>query len=150
MDILSLSTGFLIGTATGAAGSYLADKFTDKRREKKLAKEQEKLWQDIERRFPSVIAEMRSDFSMPTERNVRAFFVKTSNTMIGLVSEPCFEYHTDKHPDIHPAVLYLAQHDFISEITPGNCPMYRVHEKLVDWLMKPNNSFRPTPLRGSA
>lgn len=150
MDILSLTIAFLVGTATGAAGTYMADKYTDVRRDKKLAKEQEKLWQDIERRFPAVIADMRSDFSGQDGRNVRAFFVKESNTVLGFVSEPCFEYHTDKHPDIRPAVLHLAQHGFITDITLGNCPMYRVHEKLVDWLMKPNDSFKPTPLRSSA
>jgi hypothetical protein len=135
MDILSTAIGFLIGAATGATGSYLADKYTDIRREKKLAKEQEKLWIDIQRRFPAIIAEMRADFSAAEARHVRAFFVKASNTTIGLVSEPCFEYHTDKHPDLRPAVLFLSQHGFITDITPGNCPMYRVHEKLVDWLV---------------
>ena len=138
MDILSLSAGFLIGAATGAAGTYLADKYTDVRRDKKKVKEQALLWQDIERRFPNVIAEMRSDFSSAEGRNVRAFFVKPSNTTIGIVSEPCLEYHTDKHPDLLPAVLYLSQYGFITYITPGNCPMYRVNEKLVDCLLTRN------------
>ena len=150
MDIVSALTGFLIGAATGAAGQYFADKYTDQRREKKLAREQARLWQDIEQRFPAVIAEMRSDFSSQENRHVRVFFVKESNTMLGFVSEPCFEYHTDKHPDLRAAVVLLEQHGFITDITPGNCPMYRVHEKLVDALLRPNNSFKPTPLRGAA
>ena len=137
MDILSLSVGFLVGAATGAAGNYLADKYTDTRREKKLAQEQSKLWQDIEARFPAVITEMREAFTSPEGKNVRAFFVKESDTMIGFLSEPCFEFHTDKLPELRPAVLHLALHEFIPDITPGNCPMYRVHQKLVDWLMKP-------------
>ncbi|WP_083490243.1 hypothetical protein [Stenotrophomonas daejeonensis] len=150
MDIASVLTGFLVGAATGAAGQYFADKYTDQRREKKLAREQARLWQDIEQRFPAVIAEMRSDFSPQENRHVRVFFVKESNTMLGFVSEPCFEYHTDKHPDLRAAVALLEQHGFITDITPGNCPMYRVHEKLVDALLRPNNSFKPTPLRGAA
>src|SRR5690554_3159160 len=143
MDIVSLLIGFLVGTATGAAGQYFADKYTDQRREKKLAKEQARLWQDIERRFPAVITEMRSDFSPQENRHVRVFFVKESNTVLGFVSEPCFEYHTDKHPDLRAAVALLEQHGFITDITPGNCLMYRVHEKLVDALLRPNNSFKP-------
>ena len=150
MDIASVLTGFLVGAATGAAGQYFADKYTDQRREKKLAREQARLWQDIEQRFPAVIADMRSDFSPQENRHVRVFFVKESNTMLGFVSEPCFEYHTDKHPDLRAAVALLEQHGFITDITPGNCPMYRVHEKLVDALLRPNNSFKPTPLRGAA
>ncbi len=150
MDIASVLTGFLVGAATGAAGQYFADKYTDQRREQKLAREQARLWQDIEQRFPAVIAEMRSDFSSQENRHVRVFLVKESNTMLGFVSEPCFEYHTDKHPDLRAAVVLLEQHGFITDITPGNCPMYRVHEKLVDALLRPNNSFKPTPLRGAA
>lgn len=139
MDILSLIIGFIGGTATGAAGNYLADKFTDVRRDKKSVKNQEKIWRDLERRFPVIISEMRVDFSTPTGKNVRAFFIKESDTIMGFLSEPCFEYHTDKHPDLRAAVLYLLQNDFISDITPGSTPMYRVHEKLVDALLKPQN-----------
>ena len=138
MDIFSVLTGFLIGTATGAAGQYFADKYTDQRREKKLVKEQVRLWQEIEHRFPVLIDEMRSDFSPRENRHVRMFFVKKSNTILGFVSEPCFEYHTDKHPDLRAAVVLLEQHGFITDITPGNCPMYRVHEKLVDALLTPS------------
>ena len=137
MDIASALIGFLIDTATGAAGQYFADKYTDQRREKKLAKEQTRLWQDIEKRFPAVIAEMRSDFAPQENRHVRVFFVKESNSTLGFTSEPCFEYHTDKHPDLRAAVALLEQHGFITDITPGNCPMYRVREKLFDALLRP-------------
>lgn len=136
MDMFSLAVGFLTGAFTGAAGNYLADKYTDVRRKKNLAREQTKLWQDIERRYPEIIAEMRADFSGTEGKAVRAFFVKPSNIVIGFTSEPCFEYHTDKHPEIGAAVLLLAQHGFITDITSGNCPMYRVHEHLVDRLVK--------------
>ena len=150
MDILSLAVGFLVGAITGAAGNYLADKYTDVRRDKKAAKKQAELWRDAERRFPAVIFEMRQAFADPDSKGIRAFFVKDSRTMIGFLSEPCFEFHTDKHPDLQAAVLHLERLGLISDITPGNCPMYRVHEELVDWLMRPNNSFKPKPLRGSA
>lgn len=145
MDTLSLAVGFLVGAATGAAGSYMADKFTDARRQKARIKAQQRLWKDIEARFPSVIAEMRDDFSSHEGRNVRSFFVKESTTMIGFLSEPCFEYHTDKHPDLRAAVHCLEQHGFISDITPGSCPKYRVHEHLIDWLVGPNKGFNRTP-----
>src|SRR5690606_18090963 len=150
MDIVSLAVGFLIGALTGAAGNYLADKYTDVRRDKKAAKKQADLWRDIERRFPAVIAEMREALSDEGSRHVRAFFVKDSRTTIGFLSEPCLEFHTDKHPDLQAAVLHLERHGLISDITPGNCPMYRVHEELVDWLVRPNKSFKPMPLRGTA
>lgn len=135
MDFISLGIGFISGAVAGAAGNYFADRFTDARRTRKLAREQTKLWKDIERRFSAVISEMRADFSGPEGKHVRTFFVKASNTTIGFISEPCFEYHTDKHPEITAAVSHLARHGFITDITPGNCPMYRVHEHLVDRLL---------------
>lgn len=150
MDILSLVIGFLVGTATGAAGNYIADKYTDVRREKKATKERMKLWREIEARFPEIIAEMRTDFCSVEGRGARAFFVKESNTLIGFTSEPSFEYHTDKHPNLRAAVLLLEHHGFVSDMTPGNTPMYRVHESLVDQLKGPNSSFKPTPLNGAA
>ena len=62
MDPISLFTGFLIGAFTGAAGAYLADKYTDKRREKESRKEDDELWLDVCKRFPWLIDEMIDDF----------------------------------------------------------------------------------------
>lgn len=60
--------------------------------------------------------------------------MKESNTYIASASEPAFEYYTDKHPELLAAVLYLGQHGFVQDITRGNTPMYRINEKLVDFL----------------
>ena len=76
MDFLSLSIAFLLGAFTGAAGNYLADKFTDARREKKEAAALKRLWRDIEAKFPEIINEMRSDILSTQGKGVRAFFLK--------------------------------------------------------------------------
>ncbi|HEY0924616.1 hypothetical protein [Rheinheimera pacifica] len=134
MDLLSLSIGFLSGALTGAAGNYLADRFTDARREKKEVKALEKSWKDIESRFPEIIDEMRSDINSIQGKGIRAFFIKESDTMIDFIGEPYFVYHTDKHLELRAAVLYLAQLGFVQNLTPGNTPMYRISERLVDFL----------------
>ena len=144
MDILSLSVGFLIGALTTAAGNYLGDKYTDKRRDGELSAAQAKIWQDIETRFPSVIGEMREDFSRPENQSIRTFFVKSSGTVIGIMSEPSFQYDNGEHPDIQAAVSYLLSKGFVTDITTANCPMYRVQESLIDWLKKPNHSSKRT------
>lgn len=135
MDLVSTLVGFLVGTCTGAAGTYFADKYTDQRREKQRTRDASRLWKDIEKRFPAVIAEMREDFSPPDKQHYRCFFVKDSGSILGFVSEPSFEYHQDKHLNLHAAVAYLEQHGFISDITSGHTKRYRVHEKLVDALL---------------
>jgi hypothetical protein len=136
MDIVSTLVGFLIGTATGAAGTYFADNYTDKRREQELSRVTSRIQRDTEQRFPNVATARRSDFSQSENRHIRAFFIKRSSASMGKASEPCFECHPDKHPGSRAAVLHLEQHGFVSDISSGNTPMYRVHEKLVDALLK--------------
>ena len=133
MDLLSLAIGFVVGTFTGAAGHYLGEKFTDKRRSKELASEYDERWANLTRRFPKVIAEMKEDVQNPNLLAVREFFVKSSGTTVNR-SKPCFEYHTDVHTDLGAAISYLEELGFIEDITPGNCPMYRMREHFVDRL----------------
>ncbi len=135
MDLFSLAVGFVVGAFTGASGNYLADRFTDARRRKELAKEHLTIWKEIEARFPKVIAEMREDLSTPEGKSVRAFFVLASDSFLAGSSEPSFEYYTDKHENLMAAIFMLEQHGFVTDITPGKCPMYRMHETLVDRLL---------------
>lgn len=133
MDIFSLTIGFIVGAITGAAGHYLGEKYTDKRRSKELASALNKEWADLESRFPKIIAEMKEDVKKPEFANVREFFVKSSRTTVNR-SGPSFEYHTDVHSDVNAAIAHLEELDYIVDITPGNWPMYRMREHFVDKL----------------
>lgn len=128
-----LAVGFLVGALTGATGQYLAAKYTDERRDKEAASAQRAQWKEVERRFPAIITEMKEDARNSKLQSVREFFVKSSRTTINR-DEPCFEYHTDVHTDIGAAVRYLEELGYIEDITPGNCPMYRMREHFVDLL----------------
>ena len=75
MDILSLAVGFLVGAATGAAGSYLADKFTDRRRQKAQIKKQNRLRKDIEAKFPSAGSKGSGVKGVTRVKGVRSCFV---------------------------------------------------------------------------
>lgn len=133
MDPFALVIGFLVGAFTGAAGQYLAAKYTDKRRAKEASSSQRAQWSEVEKRFPAIIAEMKEDARNSEFQSVREFFVKSSRTTINR-DEPCFEYHTDIHSDIRAAVRHLEELGYIEDITPGNCPMYRMREHFVDLL----------------
>ena len=89
----------------------------------------------MESRFPKIIQEMKSDLRQEGMSGARVFFVKESYTMIGFSSEPCFEYHTDKHEDLRAGVHLLLDNSLLKDITPGNTPMYRMSERLVDFLL---------------
>jgi hypothetical protein len=133
MDLFTLAVGFVVGTFTGASGQYLAAKYTDKRRSKEASSAQRDRWSDIEKRFPAIIEEMKEDAKNPELQSVREFFVKSSRTTVNR-DEPCFAYYTDVHNDIGAAVRYLEEQGYIEDVTPGNCPMYRMREHFVDQL----------------
>jgi hypothetical protein len=133
MDILSLLVGFVVGTFTGAAGRYFGEKYTDQRRSKEFAASIDRKWAELEKRFPNVIAEMKEDVKKPEFSSVRKFFVKSSRTIVNL-SENSFEYHTDVHSELTAAIAHLEELGYIVDITPGNCPMYRMTEQFVDKL----------------
>lgn len=140
MDLLSLAVGLVVGAFTGAAGHYFGEKYTDKRRSIELASEDDELWADLASRFPKVIAEMQEDVQKSNCLTTREFFVKSSGSHFTVNrSEPCFEYHTDVHSDLGAAISYLQELGFIEDITPGNCPMYRMREHFVDKLRNASN-----------
>ncbi|SRR6056297_498381 len=133
MDLLSLTIGFVVGTATGAAGRYFGEKYTDKRRGLEAREATDMAWQDLETRFPSIIGEMRDDVLDPEMSSVRHFFVKTSRSLIN-ASGPSFEYHTDVHDDLQAAVAHFERLGYIEDVTRGSCPKFRMTEEFVDRL----------------
>lgn len=135
MDALSTLTGFVVGAFTGAAGTYLGNKYTDKRREQQRIKERVERWKDIERKFPSLISEMREDLSKPGCKDYRAFFVVTNLTIITGSPEPSFAYHIKDHTNLQAAVEHLQRSGYICKIPTGTrSDHYRIHERLVDAL----------------
>ena len=133
MDWFSVTVGFLVGAFTGAAGTYLADKYTDERRADEAQSNATRQWRDTCKRFPKIISEMKADVTNPEYVDVRKFFVKSSKTTVNK-GEPSFEYHTDVHRDLSAAIDYLEELEYIEDITPENCPMYRMREQFVDLL----------------
>ena len=133
MDLLPLLVTFVAGAFTGAAGTYLGQKYTDKRRNNEAKSESDRQWEEICSRFPNVIDEMRKDARNEEFSVVRKFFVKSSKTTVNM-SEPHLEYYTDVHPDLDAAISHLEDMRYIEDITPGNCPMYRMYEHFVDRL----------------
>lgn len=96
MDIMSLAIGFIVGSFTGATGTYFGNKYTDKRRNKDKHKQNNMQWNDLCKRFPKVINEMKEDVNNPEFINIRTFFVRDSKTVMN-ISEPSFHYYTDIH-----------------------------------------------------
>ncbi|EIU7748561.1 hypothetical protein NQO50_004444 [Vibrio vulnificus] len=137
MDYLSLAVGFLVGTLTGASGTYFGNKYTDIRHRQEKNKAEREMWLTLERKYPNLIAEMKEDFSNPENSTIRKFAIKSSKTTLN-VGERCFEYYTDKHIDIFSAIDYLKDLSLVDELSIQGCPMYRYKEKFAEYLIGKN------------
>lgn len=133
MDFLSLTIGFVTGALTGAAGSYLGNKYTDKRRASEANARPHNNYEYLRNKFPELIQEMINDINNPTFTNIRVFFVKNKSTILNF-NEPHFQYFTDDHPNIQSAMSSMQVFGFIKDITPGNCPKYLISEQFYDLL----------------
>jgi hypothetical protein len=135
MDIESLCVGFLVGAFTSAAGSYLGNKYTDKRRDKEEVNKARKAWADVKRRYPKLIDEMVADLSKESDSHIRCFVVIARRSLVGFMNERVFAYYTDEHPLLMSAVEGFVEAGFIKDITEKNLPRYRMSEQFVDKLL---------------
>jgi hypothetical protein len=134
MDFESLCVGFLVGAFTAAAGNYLADKYTDRRRDKEELKKAQKSWDQVKKRYPKLLMEMVSDLS--NEPEIRCFVVMPRITMVGFITERAFAYYPEEHPLVMSAVGEFIEAGMIKDITVGNLPRYRMSESFVDLILK--------------
>ena len=63
LTLLSTILGFLVGAATGAAGTYFGNKYTDRRKEREGATRTKKQFLAANKQMPELMAEMKADLS---------------------------------------------------------------------------------------
>jgi len=121
---------FLLGTATGSAGSYFASKYTDKRREKETTRKALTTLKNVQKIMPNLIQEMKEDFNNPELISVREFVVLPNDRVtFNSGGQRRFVYFEDKHEDLRGKISILENHYFIQDVTPGNAPIYRISEE---------------------
>ena len=127
---------FLLGTATGATGSYFATKYTDRRREKEDEKNIKSTFLKIQEIMPDLIQEMKNDFNNPKLISVREFAILPNNKVIFTSGQPRFVYFEEQYTDLKGKVSILENHGFVSGVTLGNTPIYRITEEFWDLVKK--------------
>jgi hypothetical protein len=127
---------FLAGTATGAAGSYFASKYTDKRREKEKKKKTISKFKKIKELMPDLIQEMKEDFNNPDLSSVREFVVLPNNRVLFNSTQKRFAYFEDQHKDLRGNISVLENNEFIFDVTPGNAPIFRITEEFWELVKK--------------
>jgi hypothetical protein len=133
-DITLLFT-FLVGALSGAAGQYLADKYTDKRKYQEAQKASVELVKKVRSLMPELISEMKEDVMKQGYETVREF-VLLPNERVPFNSggKQRFVYFANKTPDLIGKVQILEQEGLVMDVTRNNTPIYRMTETFVELL----------------
>jgi hypothetical protein len=129
--LLSHMIAFLVGALTGATGSYLADRFTDQRRRQEKHRESNEAFGRIRATMPELIADIKNDLADPDNRTVREFFVAPSRSVTINSSQTRLIYYETDHPDLRGKVNILASSGYVSDVTTGSIPIFRMTEDFV-------------------
>ena len=131
-DWISSAIGFLLGTLTGAAGKYYAEKFTDQRRKTESTRQLKQEFLNIKRQMPELIKEFKDDLSKANQKFIREFFVlENHKVVLGGSGKPRFSYYEEEHPNLRGKVDILENQGFLIDVTPSNVPVYRMTEEFV-------------------
>jgi hypothetical protein len=134
-DLISTLIGFLVGTVTGAAGNYFANKFTDCRREQEAARQATKRFAAVRAQMPKLIEEMKTDLAGEGHAQIREFFVLPNKKVcLGGSKKPRFRYYEDEHDNLRGKLDILENADYLIDVTPGNTPIFRMAEAFVELL----------------
>ena len=127
---------FLAGAMMGAAGTYLADKFTDRRREGEASKSATALLRSTEVEMPELFAEFRSDRVEPGFSGIRDFFVLPNRGVTMNAEGEILTYYEAEHQNLSDKLATLEERGYIRDITTGNTPKYRMSDEFMAYLRK--------------
>ncbi|MCC6357344.1 MAG: hypothetical protein IT450_01260 [Phycisphaerales bacterium] len=137
IDLFSTAVGFVAGAITGATGTYLGNRFTDRRREREKSSAERKTFAQIRDQMPALLAEMKADLEREDGRMVREFFVLEKRShRLGGSSKPRFTYYVEEHLQLHGQLEVLENRGYIIDVTPGNTPVFRMTEEFVESVRK--------------
>lgn len=134
LDVSHLAT-FLGGTAVGAAGTYIGDRFTDARREKKSAADIKNKFKSLQKQMPELLREMKDDLQVEDSSMVREFVVLPNSRITFVHSKPRFQYFAESHPQLETKVDLIRDAGFVDQLECADVPMYRMREHFVEALM---------------
>jgi hypothetical protein len=122
---------FLAGTATGAAGSYYASKFTDQRRKQEAKSETNKEFRETCALMKKLIAEMKADLDRPNDSTVREFAILANERIRFNSSKKRFRYHEDVHEDLCGKVGILESRGYVIDVSTSSVPICKMTQDFV-------------------
>ena len=134
--MIAYAAAFLLGALTGAAGKYLADKYTDQRRHKETLKREAEAFQKMVAIMPDLLGEMKADISMAQHATWRDLYVIKQGYSL-CFSGQFFIYKDDgKNCYLNKANL-LQESGFLANLNtdPHKSPHFRLKEHFVETLL---------------
>jgi hypothetical protein len=127
----------MLGILIGAGGQYLADKYTDRRRESESRSASKKSFKRLAALMPSFLAELQDDLKNPDAAAVREFFVlPTPGVMLGGSNKHRFRYNESEHQSLKEHIDLLRDAGFVADLTtPRSAPIFRMTEDFVDLVL---------------
>ena len=128
---------FLLGAFTGAAGKYLADRYTDQRRSQELTTQLYKQFVDVSSKMPTLIEEMQDDLNSPDLAVIREFYIIRNKrvSFFGKDKETYFVYYEEKHDNLIHKVNLLENNGFVYDVSSTRTPKYRMTENFVELIL---------------
>jgi len=129
-DVSYLAT-FLGGATVGSAGQYLADRFTDQRREQKKVSDEKKRFANLNDLMPQLFLEMAKDLKEDQSATIREFVVLSTKGISFNGSKPRIVYFVSEHPNLMNQVPLLAEAGYVQDVTVGNAPIFQMRKDFV-------------------
>ena len=89
----------------------------------------------VKGQMPALIAEMKKDLEGNQGKFVREFFVMSRRHVLGGSEKPRFIYYEEDHDNLRGKIDILENHGYVTDVTPGNTPMYRMSEEFVQLVL---------------
>lgn len=120
---------FVVGTALGAAGQYMADRFTDQRRKGEAKREENRKFQGALKAMPELLAEMKKDITEHENEVVREFVLLPNTRVMFHSDRTRFAYFHSAHANLANQIALLIDHGYIRNVSTTQTPIYRMTEE---------------------
>ena len=93
-------------------------------------------FQDVFSKMPKLLANMAHYLKLEETKLIREFFViPDRNKELGGSSKPRLKYYEEDYEDLRLKLDILQDYGFIEDITPKNCPLFRIMPHFVKLLL---------------
>jgi uncharacterized membrane protein YgcG len=91
-------------------------------------------FEKVKKMMPQLLEEMREDISSEENRLIREFAILPNRKVLFNYSKRHFSYFADEHEDLRNKIDILEDYGFVTDVTTGNTPIYRMREEFLGHL----------------